>query len=40
MTDEETAVWRIDQRRKRNRESAALTRQKQRDRIGVLAVEV
>merc|ERR1712238_631279 len=40
MTEEETAVWRIDQRRKRNRESAALTRQKQRDRIGVLAVEV
>jgi len=40
MTEEETAVWRIDQRRQRNRESAALTRQKQRDRMGVLAVEV
>jgi hypothetical protein len=40
MTKEEAAVWRREQRRKRNRESAALSRQKQRDRIGDLEVEV
>jgi len=40
MTKEEAAVWRREQRRKRNRESAALSRQRQRDRIGDLEVEV
>ena len=40
MTKEEAAVWRREQRRKRNRESAALSRQKQRDRIADLEVEV
>lgn len=40
MTKEEAAVWRREQRRKRNRESAALSRQRQRDRIADLEVEV
>lgn len=40
MTKEEAAAWRREQRRKRNRESAALSRQRQRDRIGDLEVEV
>ncbi|KAL3920726.1 MAG: hypothetical protein SGILL_003111 [Bacillariaceae sp.] len=40
MTKEEAAVWRREQRRKRNRESAALSRQRQRDRISELEVEV
>jgi hypothetical protein len=40
MSKEEAAAWRREQRRKRNRESAALSRQRQRDRIGDLEVEV
>jgi len=40
MTKEEAAIWRREQRRKRNRESAALSRQRQRDRIGDLEIEV
>jgi hypothetical protein len=40
MTKEEAAVWRREQRRKRNRESAALSRQRQRDRIAELEVEL
>jgi bZIP transcription factor len=40
MTKEEAAVWRREQRRKRNRESAALSRQRQRDRIADLEIEV
>jgi hypothetical protein len=40
MTKEEAAAWRREQRRKRNRESAALSRQRQRDRIADLEVEV
>mmetsp|Transcript_12449 Transcript_12449/g.26361 ORF Transcript_12449/g.26361 Transcript_12449/m.26361 type:complete len:364 (+) Transcript_12449:114-1205(+) len=40
MSKEDAAAWRREQRRKRNRESAALSRQRQRDRIGDLEVEV
>jgi len=40
MTKEEAAVWRREQRRKRNRESAALSRQRQRDKIGDLEGEI
>jgi len=40
MTKEEATAWRRDQRRKRNRESAAASRQKQRDRIAELEEEV
>jgi len=40
MSKEEAAAWRREQRRKRNRESAALSRQRQRDRIGDLEIEV
>lgn len=40
MTKEEAAIWRREQRRKRNRESAALSRQRQRDRIGDLEIEI
>ena len=40
MSKEEAAAWRREQRRKRNRESAALSRQRQRDRIGDLEVEI
>jgi len=40
MTKEEAAVWRREQRRKRNRESAAASRQLQRDRITELEDEV
>jgi len=40
MSKEETAAWRKEQRRKRNRESAASSRQKQRDRITELETEV
>ena len=40
MTKEQTSKWRADQRRKRNRESAAACRKRQRDRISELEVEV
>jgi hypothetical protein len=40
MSKEAAAAWRREQRRKRNRESAALSRQRQRDRIGDLEIEV
>ena len=40
MTKEETSVWRAEQRRKRNRESAAACRKRQRDRIAELESEV
>lgn len=36
MTKEETSAWRREQRRKRNRESAAACRKRQRDRISEL----
>ena len=39
MTKDETSSWRRDQRRKRNRESAAACRKRQRDRISELEVE-
>ena len=40
MTKEETSAWRREQRRKRNRESAAACRKRQRDRINELEGEV
>ncbi len=40
MTREQTRAWRHDQRRKRNRESAAACRKRQRDLISVLEGEV
>jgi hypothetical protein len=40
MTKEETSAWRKEERRKRNRESAAASRQKTRDRITELEDEV
>ena len=40
MSKEETSAWRREQRRKRNRESAAACRKKQRDRIFELEVEI
>jgi hypothetical protein len=40
MTREQTRAWRRDQRRKRNRESAAACRKRQRDLISVLEGEV
>lgn len=40
MSKEDAAKWRKEQRRKRNRESAASSRQKQRDRITELETEV
>eukprot|EP00579_Thalassiosira_antarctica_P013051 CAMPEP_0201945626 /NCGR_PEP_ID=MMETSP0903-20130614/54000_1 /ASSEMBLY_ACC=CAM_ASM_000552 /TAXON_ID=420261 /ORGANISM="Thalassiosira antarctica, Strain CCMP982" /LENGTH=359 /DNA_ID=CAMNT_0048488697 /DNA_START=47 /DNA_END=1126 /DNA_ORIENTATION=- len=40
MTKEETSAWRREQRRKRNRESAAACRKRQRDRISELEDEV
>lgn len=40
MTKEETSAWRKEERRKRNRESAAASRQKTRDRISELEDEV
>jgi hypothetical protein len=40
MTKEQAAVWRREQRRKRNRESAAMSRQRQRDRIADLEIVV
>mmetsp|Transcript_29302 Transcript_29302/g.49934 ORF Transcript_29302/g.49934 Transcript_29302/m.49934 type:complete len:476 (-) Transcript_29302:154-1581(-) len=40
MTKEETSAWRREQRRKRNRESAAACRKRQRDRISELEAEV
>ena len=40
MTKEETSAWRREQRRKRNRESAAACRKRQRDRISELEGEV
>jgi len=40
MSKEETSAWRREQRRKRNRESAAACRKRQRDRISELDVEV
>ena len=40
MSKEETSAWRREQRRKRNRESAAACRKRQRDRISELEMEV
>jgi len=40
MTKEEASAWRKEERRKRNRESAAASRQKTRDRISELEDEV
>jgi hypothetical protein len=40
MTKEQTSAWRREQRRKRNRESAAACRKRQRDLISELEVEV
>ena len=40
MRKQQTSKWRADQRRKRNRESAAACRKRQRDRISELEVEV
>ena len=40
MTKEQTRAWRRDQRRRRNRESAAACRKRQRDAIFVLEAEV
>ena len=40
MTKEETSAWRREERRKRNRESAAACRKRQRDRITELEDEV
>ena len=40
LTKEETSAWRREQRRKRNRESAAACRKRQRDRISELEVQV
>jgi bZIP transcription factor len=40
LTKEATAIWRREQRRKRNRESAALSRQRQRGRILELEQEI
>jgi len=40
MTKQEAAAWRREQRRVRNRESAALSRQKTRDRISELEMEL
>ena len=40
LSKEETSAWRREQRRKRNRESAAACRKRQRDRISELEVEV
>lgn len=40
LSKEETSAWRREQRRKRNRESAAACRKRQRDRISELEIEV
>jgi len=40
MSKDQTTVWRRDQRRKRNRESAAASRERQRNRISELETEV
>ena len=40
MSPLETSAWRAEQRRKRNRESAAACRRKQREMVSVLEVEV
>jgi hypothetical protein len=40
LSKEETSAWRREQRRKRNRESAAACRKRQRDRISELEVQV
>jgi hypothetical protein len=40
LSKEETSAWRREQRRKRNRESAAACRKRQRDRISELESEV